>query len=101
MNATLLPPFHLAFIWFGKIPGDASSSRRRRAAHGEPDPSWPRQGGIRGRRRPDRRRRALDGRRARLRRNRARRDAARAEWIRDVPTPADERRLGAGPADDG
>src|SRR5436190_12353278 len=76
--------------------GRAGADRRGRAAHGEPDPAWAGQGRARGGRRRQRRGRALDGAGPRVRRDRARRDAARGERFRDLSSPAEYRRVGAG-----
>ena len=68
-----------------------------RAQDGEPPSPRARRGGPRGRRRPDRRRRALDGARGRVRRHRPRPHAPGARRGRGLPAPARARCLVAGP----
>ena len=75
---------------------DADPRRRRRAEDGEPAPARARRGSPRRRRRPNRRRRALDGACGRVRRDRARRDAARPERLRGLQAAARRRGLVAG-----
>src|SRR6266540_160661 len=72
---------------------DEDSRGGRRATDGEPDPPRARDRGPGRRRGPHRRGRPLDGAGARVRRDRARRDAARDQWLRDLPAAAQGRHL--------